>query len=149
MEHLDQLPGELQPELIQASESGRYYQYDIRRCDFLSNMLKPFDSLSRTVQIISCTCLRMQALKVERWRLLMMMSPVCGLMVSRTVWPVLRLSMERKLLLFFFIVGVVDHACLYYVTIFTVQEMLYTTFSLALKVGGIHVSRLQRAPVCV
>lgn len=27
----------------------------------------------------------------------MMMSPVCGLMGSRTVWLVLRLSMERKM----------------------------------------------------
>lgn len=74
-------------------------QYDINRRDLLVNMLKAlgFFFFSRTVQIISCTCLRMQVLKVERWRLLMTMSPVCGLMVSKTVWPVLRLSMERRL----------------------------------------------------
>ncbi len=97
MEYLDQLPEQLQPVLIQASKSGQYYQYTITRCNFLSKMLKSFAFLSRTAQITSCTCSRMQALRVERWKLLMMMSPVCGLMVSRTVLPVPRPSMERKL----------------------------------------------------
>lgn len=59
------------------------------------NMWK-YTVFCRTVQITSYICLRMLALKAEKWRLLMMMSPVCGLMVSKTVWPVLRLSMERK-----------------------------------------------------
>lgn len=35
VEHLDQQSGQLQPVLIQAFESGQYYQCDIRRWDFL------------------------------------------------------------------------------------------------------------------
>lgn len=69
---------------------------DMRRCDFLSDIPKCFSFACRIVQNTSCICSRMKAMKEERWRLLMTMSPVCGLMVSRTVWPVLRLSMERK-----------------------------------------------------
>lgn len=69
---------------------------EMRRCDYLSDIPKRFSFASRTVQNTSCTCSRMKAMKEERWRLLMTISPVFGLMVSRTVWPVLRLSMERK-----------------------------------------------------
>lgn len=68
---------------------------ELRRRDLLSDMTE-ISPPSRIVQNTSCTCLRMKAMREERWRLLMMMSPVCGLMGSRTVWPVLRLSMERK-----------------------------------------------------
>lgn len=58
---------------------------------------KAWVCLCRTVPIISSTCMQTQALKVKRWKLLTTMSPVCGLMVSRTVWAVLKLSMERKM----------------------------------------------------
>lgn len=97
LEHLDQLAECLQPELISAPESGQYYGCNVSWCDLLPDMLKPVEFLSRTVQITSCTCLRIQALKAERWRFLTTTSPVCGLMVSRTAWPVLKLSVERKL----------------------------------------------------
>lgn len=53
--------------------------------------------LCRMVPTISSTCMQTQALRVKRWKLLTMMFPVCGLMVSRTVWAVLKLSMERKM----------------------------------------------------
>lgn len=54
--------------------------------------------LCRMAPTISSTCMPAQALRVKRWKLSTMMFPVCGLMVSRTVWAVLKLSMERKLL---------------------------------------------------
>lgn len=69
---------------------------EMRRCDLLSDIPRRFSFASRIVPNTSCICSRMKALKEERWRLLMTMFPVCGLMVFRTAWLVLRLSMERK-----------------------------------------------------
>lgn len=97
MELLDQLPKCLHPELIQASESGECHDDSCRKTRHSVSRAKASVYLCRTVPIISSTCMQTQALRVKRWKLLTMMSPVCGLMVSRTVWAVLKLSMERKM----------------------------------------------------
>lgn len=111
-------------------------------------MLRSVVCLCRTALIINSTCLRTQAMKVERWRLSTMMSPVCGLMVSKTVWPVLKLSMERKLQPPEWFCFLKKNSYSYYVIIMS-QKCCTLLFLSPLKVGGIYVSRLQRAPVCV
>lgn len=99
---------------------------EMRRCDFLSDILKCFSFASRIVQNTSYICSRMKAMKEERWRLLMTMSQVCGLMVSRTVWPVLRLSMERKRQNYYYIffMCIVNYGDFYLATFSYVLEML-------------------------
>lgn len=97
MELLDQLPKCLHPELIQTSESGGCHDVSRWKTRHSVSRAKAWVCLCRTVPIISSTCMQTRALKVKRWKLLTTMSPVCGLMVSRTVWAVLKLSMERKM----------------------------------------------------
>ena len=52
--------------------------------------------LYRTVPNTSYICTRTLDLLEGRWRLLMMMCPVCGATVFRIVWRVSRLLTERK-----------------------------------------------------
>lgn len=97
MELLDQLPKCLHTELIQASESGESHPDSCWKTSPSLSHAEASVRLCRMAPTISSSCMPALALRVKRWKLLTMMFPVCGLMVSRTVWAVLKLSMERKM----------------------------------------------------